>query len=307
MNILATIVPIFSVILLGWGARVRGFLPPAFLGPANRLVYYFAIPAMIFSAVSKGSLKAQFDPRVLWVCLAALTAVFLISRLVGPLLCQRRSSVGTFMQSAFHANLGYVGLAVAFYYLGQEGLIRASMIAGFIMILQNILAVVALQSYAEGPVGQRAGRRAVFKILGNPVILSATAGILFSLSGIPLPQIVDRTLQIISSLALPLALLLIGATLSPGLLHRELLRALSAICVFKLILLPALGFGAFRFLHLPSGIYLPALILLASPTATLTYVMAQEMRGDPELAVAAISASTLLSAVSLAVWLHLAG
>jgi hypothetical protein len=57
MYIVSTIIPIFAVIILGWFARWRGFIPPEFLGPANRLVYYLAIPAMIFRGIPRDSLK----------------------------------------------------------------------------------------------------------------------------------------------------------------------------------------------------------------------------------------------------------
>jgi len=118
--------------------------------------------------------------------------------------------------------------------------------------------------------------------------------------------VIDRSLQILSSLALPMALLLIGASLSLGMLRTKVLAALSAVCLMKLVALPAIGFCLFRYLAIPVDSYLPALILLASPTATLTYVMAEEMKGDPGFAVAAISASTLLSSASYAFWLHVA-
>ena len=39
--------------VLGLFARHRGFITPEFLNQANRLDYYIAIPAMIFSAISK--------------------------------------------------------------------------------------------------------------------------------------------------------------------------------------------------------------------------------------------------------------
>jgi predicted permease len=52
--------------------------------------------------------------------------------------------------------------------------------------------------------------------------------------------------------------------------------------------------------------YLPGLILLASPTATLTYVMAKEMSGDTDFAVAALSSCTILSAATFSIWLHIA-
>jgi predicted permease len=49
--------------------------------------------------------------------------------------------------------------------------------------------------------------------------------------------------------------------------------------------------------------YLPALILLCTPTATISYVMAKEMHGDADFAVATISASTLFSSVTFMIWL----
>jgi len=72
MNIATTIIPIFAVITLGWVARLKGFIQPEFLGPANRLVYYIAIPAMIFHAISKASLKTQFDVAVLFITLFSI-------------------------------------------------------------------------------------------------------------------------------------------------------------------------------------------------------------------------------------------
>ncbi len=305
MNIISTIIPIFAVIILGCFARWKGFIPPDFLAPANRLVYYLAIPAMIFHSISKASLKTQFDSTVLAVTLLAVIAVFAVAWGLGLVRRIERKQLGTFMQCSFHGNLGYIGLAVAYYYLGSEGLARASIIAGFIMILQNFLAVVALQLHAENMELKKNIWEVVLRILGNPVILSALAGILYSLTGLRLPLVIDRSLAILSGLALPMALLIIGASLSFEVMQLQLPRVLST-SVMKLILLPGLGLIFYRSWGLALQDYLPGLILLASPSATLTYVMAKEMNGDTDFAVAAISISTILSAITFTIWLTLA-
>jgi len=306
MNIITTTIPIFIIIIIGWFARWRGFIPPEFISPANRLVYYIAIPAMIFHSISKASLKTQFDAAVLAITLFSVLAVFAVAWSAGRIIRVRRGQRGTFIQTAFHGNLGYIGLAVAYYFLGNEGFVRASIIAGFIMILQNFLAVVALQLNSDNP--SAAGNRfeVAFRILGNPVILSAMAGILFSLSGLRVPLIIDRSLDILSGFALPMALLVIGGSLSFELMQLRILRVLSS-SFMKLILLPGLGFALYRLFGLASQDYLPGLILLASPTATITYVMAKEMNGDTDFAVAAISISTMFSAITFTLWLHIAG
>ncbi|MGD8716811.1 MAG: AEC family transporter [Desulfobacterales bacterium] len=306
MTIAATIIPIFIIILIGWVARQRGFIPDGFFEPANRLVFYLAIPAMVFRATSKASLKTDFDARVLTVTLVSVLIMFLIAWGVGTILRIPRRQRGTFIQNAFHGNLGYIGLAVAFYYLGAEGFARASIIAGFMMILQNLLSVVGLQVCAGS--GTRAGKRwyATVKILGNPIIVSAMAGMFFSLSATPLPAILDRSLAILSGLALPMALLIIGGSLSFELRHLRPDVVIVA-AIIKLVMLPGLGFLLYHYFQFSIHDYMPGIILLASPTATVAYVMAKEMGGDSGLAVVAISVSTLLSAVTFVVWLNIVG
>lgn len=305
LNIAATIIPIFSVIVLGWLARWKGFIQQEFLEPANRLVYYLAIPALIFRAISKASLKAQFDVKVLAITLFSVVAVFALAWGSGFVLRLRQGQLGTFIQTSFHGNLGYIGLAVAFYFLGNEGFVRASIIAGFLIILQNFLAVISLQ-FNSDDISIKGNKLIVLRILGNPVILSALAGILFSLSGLKMPLIVDRSLSILGGLALPMALLIIGASLSFELVQLRILRVISS-SFLKLMLLPAVGFLLYRVFDLALQDYLPALILLASPTATITYVMAREMRGDVDFAVAAISTSTLMSSVTFTLWINISG
>jgi predicted permease len=77
------------------------------------------------------------------------------------------------------------------------------------------------------------------------------------------------------------------------------------VAAIKLGVLPAVGLMFYTVWDLSSDHYLPGLILLATPSATVSYVMAMEMNGDVEFAATAISVSTLLSALSFSAWLHL--
>jgi predicted permease len=212
--------------------------------------------------------------------------------------------VGSFLQCSFHGNLGYIGLAVAFYFLGNQGFTRASILAGFVMLLQNFLAVVALSRFNKEPDQRISTLSLVRRVLLNPVIISAMTGMAFSLAGLELPVILDRSLKILSGMALPLALLVIGTSISFDQMRQQL-RLTALIGVLKLLLLPALGLTFFHMFGLARIEYLPALILLGSPTATVSYVMASEMAGDTDMATAAISVTTLVSAVTFTLWLSL--
>jgi predicted permease len=305
MQIVATIVPIFVIVLLGWGVHRRGFLPAGFIEPANRLVYYVAIPAMIFQSVTKSTPKEWFNPLVIALPLVALTGGYACAWVASRAAGQDRSLAGTFIQSAGHGNLGYIGLAVAFYFLGEDGLVEASVIAGFMMIWQNVLSVMALQFNAPHSGKSFGVMMYVSSIMGNPVIIAVVAGLFVSQVGIPVPLILRRSLAIISGLALPTALLIIGASLSLQRI-RLFVAPMAGAAAIKLLVMPALGLGMYRLFQVASADMIPGLILLASPTATVSYVMAKEMHGNPDLSVATISANTLLSAGTIMLWLKLA-
>jgi|GEM_PF-4277486 len=77
------------------------------------------------------------------ITLTCALAVFLCVWLIAIFTGMARTLRRTYIQCAFQSNLGYIGLAVVFYYLGEPGLAKDGIFAGFIMILQNILAVIS--------------------------------------------------------------------------------------------------------------------------------------------------------------------
>jgi predicted permease len=307
MQVISTIIPIFAVVILGWFARRRGFIPQEFLAPANRLVYYLAIPALIFRAVSRASFRTEFNPTVLLVTLLSAVIAYLSAWLIGRQTHWQPGRIGTFVQCSAHGNLGYIGLPVAFYFIGESGFVKASILAGFLMILQNILSVLALQAYAvTGDGSARKLRLVIENLIRNPVIVSALTGVTASIFQLPIPSTIDRFLEILGGLAPPMSLLLIGASLSLQVMRKNLFPVLGSV-IIKIIALPVMGLTFFMLIKVNTADYLPGLILLATPTATVAYVMSKEMHGDDEFAVAAISTSTIFSAATYLIWLTLVG
>ena len=306
MNIFTSIIPLFLIIGLGCMSRKWELITAEFLKPANRLVFYISIPAFLFHAVSQGTPGDHFDGVTTSLTLACAASAYLLGHTLTRIFSYPGSVAGTFIQSSAHGNQGYIGLAVVFYYLGQGSVGIAAILCGFLMILQNILSVFFLQTHTNytATSSSRLSQLADIgsKLKSNPVILSVTAGLIVSSTGIELPLVIKKTLSILGGLAPPLALLLIGASLSLSLIHNYFrLSLLSAL--IKLFLLPLAALPLFILFGISMDHFLPAMILLAAPTATVTYVMAGEMGGQPDFAVATISFSTLASCISYPLWL----
>ena len=126
MQVFSTIIPIFGVVILGWFARKKGFIPEEFIAPANRLVYYLAIPALIFRAVARASFRTDFNPTVLFVTILSALLAYLSAWLIGRRISWPPGRIGAFIQCAGHGNHGYIGLPVAFFYLGVCGLAQTT-------------------------------------------------------------------------------------------------------------------------------------------------------------------------------------
>ncbi len=69
------------------------------------------------------------------------------------------------------------------------------------------------------------------------------------------------------------------------------------------MVMPASSLALFSYFEMHQKEYIPALIILSAPTATMSYVMANEIGGDSQLGGAAISFSTLMSALTYTFWL----
>ena len=106
MDILSTIIPIFTVILLGWLAGLKGYLPDSLLGPANRLVYHVAILAMIFKAIAQAPLSQQMNETIVGLMLIAASIGYGVAAVIGPGIGLPNYRRGTFIQCAAHGNLG---------------------------------------------------------------------------------------------------------------------------------------------------------------------------------------------------------
>jgi malate permease and related proteins len=293
-----TILPIFSIILLGYVLKLRNTIEPAYARTANQIVFNVAIPALLLSEIGQASFKANFNLSAVLSCLGALGIVVILGLVFVHVLKIPRNRRGTFLQSSFHGNIGYMSYAIAYYTLGESHFARMAILSSFIMLSQNLLAVWALTSFGSESHLEERGRWLLLKTIAkNPIIITVCLGITYSAMGLSLPHPVKKGLDILSGMAFPTALLLIGASLSFG-SFRLMVREILGIGTLKLLCLPILGYSLMVMSGVPDTLLLSGVILLAAPPATITYVMAMELGGDPELAATSVSIYTLVSALT---------
>jgi malate permease and related proteins len=310
MEIAVKILPVFLVIFLGAGAKKLGFYPDVFIKGANHLVFYIAIPALLFTKLSHTSFSETFDLGLALLSCLSIFFVWLLSiffSILGIVSHVGRELSGSFVQTAIHGNIGYIGLAIVFYTLGNDGLKIASFLAPFIMISQNILSILSYNIFYKG-------HKNLFKtilhilqgVTVNPIIISAFIGILFSFFNLKLPGFIHNSLKIVSDMSLPMALLIIGASLSVSLPARHLIW-LFLSSVIKLLLLPGVALFLLHKAGVPFSSMQVAVTILAVPSATVSVVMSSEMAGNVKFASSAVTLSTILFIITICFWNYVIG
>lgn len=297
LEILTIVLPVFLVIALGYFLKRLALIDAPFLFQTNRLVYYIALPLLLFYKIGSADFFASFNGTLVLGSAAAIAIAFAFSYGYAALRRYPPAARGVFSQGAFRGNLAYMGLAIVLNAYGDEGLTRAGILMGFLVPVLNFFAILALllpHRHGGTETGKGFWTR---QILLNPLILASFAGICWSFLGLPMPTILDRTLHIATGMTLPLALVAIGGSFSLEKLRGDLVMAGFATGI-KIVWLPLVAAAILVALGVRGQDLGIGVLMAGTPAATATYIMAHQLKGDAELAGSIVMMSTLLSALT---------
>ena len=300
LDIINIVLPVFSVIALGWLLRRWKLIDASFLKQTNKLVYYVCLPLLLFYKIGTADFFANFNGKLIVGSIAAVAITFVLSYLYTVVRNYPDKARGVFSQASFRGNIAYMGLAITLNAYGETGLTKAGILMGFLVPFLNLFAILALLWPHRGDGEQRGVTFWVRQIALNPLIIASFLGIIWSFLDLPIPLVFERSLNIATGMTLPLALLAIGGGFSLEKLRGDLFKAALASCV-KTIWMPILA--AILLISMGvQGMDLGIGVLIAgTPAATANYIMADQLKGDAELAGASVMLSTLLSAATYTV------
>lgn len=298
--------PLFFLMLLGYLLYRSRFLNDGFVSTANKFVYNVSLPVMLFYDLATTDIRQSFDLGFVLFCVAVTVVSILLIWGLGRWLLRDRSIVGEFVQASYRSSAAILGGAFIQNIYGTSGM-GGLMILGSVP-LYNIFAVLILT--VESPKKQTGPL--LKKLLGslgdiarNPTLISIALGLLASLIRLKLPTMVGKTMASLGGVTTPLALLIIGAGFQ-GKAALARLGPTAAATALKLLILPALFLPLAMALGFTDQKLVALLVMLGSITTPSAYVMAKQLGHEGTLTASVCAATTLLSALSLTLWLFLA-
>lgn len=306
--IVASLVPVVLLIAIGFLAGKRAWIWAGAVRDLSNMVFLLLAPALLFRTMAAQAHALQFGPVVVYFGAAAV----LYAGMLAVLGFNTRGAVlalaGTF------SNTVMIGTPLVSLAYGDAALVtHFALVALHALVLLTMATIVlelasAREALARGETGGRHMAATVGLAVKNavihPVPLPILCGLAFAQTGLALPAVVDKPLQLLGQAFAPLALVLVGVTLAANPVGQQLKGALGLTLAKNLIhpALMAMAGWAFGL----QGLALVVMVVAASlPIGANVFLFSQRYRVAEELVTATVAVSTLagLFTIPLVMWL----
>ena len=310
-TVLSTTGTIFFIIAIGYLAVNRNVLSRDGLQILGKYVLNLALPALIFSAVSGRGLSEISNFAYLGGYLLASLSVLVIGYSVSRILWNTTPISSTFDATGMAcANSGFVGYPLLIMVLPSIAptALALSMVVENLVIIPLVL-ILAERAAAPTLRGRLLAKFVLQRISTNPIVLAMLAGIVVSVTQLPIPAFATNGIDLIAQSSAAVCLFVIGGTLS-GISIRSVGKRILGVVAGKLIFLPLAVWTSFSLLEAVGlGVVDPtlrnaAIIMAATPAMSLYPVLAQKY-GQEEQAATAMLVMTVLSFFTISGLLYL--
>ena len=279
-TILTAIAPVMLTALIGyfWTRSGRSIEAQGL----TQIVTEIGTPCLVFSTFAKMSV-----PAGAFAATAAASLTILIGFLIVAALVLKLSglSLRTYLPSMAFPNTGNLGIPLALYAFGPEGLAYAIVFLCFTSVMNFTIG----QAIAAGTMSWRA-------IAKMPIIYAVVLGLAVTETGVALPRFLANTISLLGSITVPLMLLMLGVSL--GSLRVAAFPRAFLLSLLRIGMGAALGFAVTALFGLHGAARAAIVMQSSMPAAVFNYLFALRWHNNPEEVAGIVVVSTLVTIVT---------
>lgn len=295
------ILPIFIIIGVGMLIRRMGLVTPAQVKAFNKITFIACYSCMMFSNIYGKELNEALEIKSLMFGAFGVIGIYILSVVFSLTVEKKQKSRGAMIQALFRSNFVILGVPVVSNIFGSENCTLTAGLITVVVPIFNILAVVTLEVFR----GTKPKPIKVFlSVLKNPMIIGAIVGITANLCHINFPGFIVSPVNSLGAAATPIALMLLGMSFSRSSI-KNCKRNVIIVCIGKLIVIPGIMLSLAIVLGFRDVSLVSFIALFASPCAIASFTMAQEMDSDVELAGNCVVYTSLLSSITMFLWIFI--
>lgn len=309
MLLLQQMVVLFIYMMMGYFCCKKGVLDERTSKKISWIVVNLANPGLIISSAVNGDGEiGGKELAITFIAAVIMFAVLLVLAQVLPRLFRiEEQDRGVYNIMTVFNNIGFMGFPVISAAFGNEALLYAAIFTlPFNVLIYtygiHVISGKEQEKNEEGHVSSDGSKRIQLgRILNVGVITCLIATVLYLLR-VPVPQFVKTTASGLSSLTAPLSMMVIGVSMT-SIRMKELFMDVKMLwySAVKLLFIPIVGTMIAQ--HFLDNELLCAviMIMLATPAASMTVMLAQQYGGNVETASRSVALTTLLSVVTIPV------
>ncbi len=275
-----SVAPLLLMIVLGALLRWVRWISEPGAKQIDKLCFRLLLPLTLFKNIYGSDFQTAFDWKLILIAILLTTLSFSLALSLSYIREKAPAKRAALAQSIFRNNCVVFGLPIMAAMYTQAEVSMFSLILAFVIPLNNVLAVVLLSMLTNQRISLRELARRVFS---NPFVIFNIAALLVKLTGVVLPQFAVKALSDLAGAAIPIALLSLGA----GLRFQAIRRDAGTIAfgvVARLALLPLLCIPILVTMGIHGAPLVAFFFILGTPSAVASYIMANQMGADGELA-----------------------
>jgi malonate transporter len=307
-TLLDVILPVFLVIGFGYIAVWKFAFPISGIDGMMKFTQSFAIPCLLFQAISKIDLQNSFHPGLLVSFYAGAAICFFVG-MVGSRLILKRDwedcvAIGF---CCLFSNSVLLGLPIT-----ERAYGAAALTGNFAIVALHspfcyglgITVMEITRNRGQSPVIMaRAIGRAMFR---NALVIAIACGFALNLSGFSLPTVADDAFSLVVRAALPVALFSLGGVLIQYKPEGDKL-AILMVCMIGLILHPALVWTFGTSLSVPRDFFQSGVLTAAMAPGVNAYIFANMYGRARRVAASSVLIATGSSVITVWLWLTVLG
>jgi len=299
-DIFSTISAVLLLVFAGHILWRQEFVPVSFWDGLSKVCYWILFPCLLFDLMSTLQLDTPFLlPFGLTILVGSMSVVY-FGFLSGWLIGASGPTTSSLVQGGLRYN-GFLMLAFVQGAFGLAALEIGALSVAILVPIANIVSVLVIFLLGDSKKDANLGRAIFTECARNPLIGAIIIGGVVNVSGIPVPDFVIESTELLGRSSLPMLLLCVGASIRIAGLRSHKMALFLAV-LSKLIVLPSVMMITGLFLGLEKQVLLVLVVLATAPTAASSYTLAQQLGGDAPLMAEIITAQTLVSAIAIPAW-----
>ena len=288
----------------------RGFITQSDISTLSKFLFWIISPSLLFRNAFQIDENMRTQASFFWAvagsALLAMLVAYAAERWIFRVRDRRRIALTT--AAAMRPNTIYVGLPTVQAVIGNQAIGLLALYIAIAMPLYNLLSPLSSELILARR-GDMPGflKNAVKGILKNPMVMAPACGILLVAFGMKaLPSTLDKSFQMVGSAATGMALLTLGASIEVSRAKKALASCWREV-LMRLFIHPAILYCCLNAAGVDAALKNVAVLGTATPTAVTLVVLAKGIGLDGSRAAEITVLTTLLSAVTIPLWIVFLG